>query len=146
MSLSQLAILRHIIMFCRADRAERQKLAKEKAEKERLDKEKEKQQMHDRQERARILKESALLAQDAVNQHFSESLRRVSSANLSSLLFKFSCKPEVYYCPRHRLVAFTKYLCNLASQGAYSHTSPYFSLKYWGGAIALLSTTAANAT
>lgn len=119
-------------MFCRADRAERQKLAKEKAEKERLDKEKEKQQMHDRQERARILKESALLAQDAVNQHFSESLRRVSSAIFIAVQI-FACKPEVYYCPRHRLVAFTKYLCNLTSQGAYSHTSPYFSLKYWGG-------------
>lgn len=63
----------------RAERAEREKAAKEKAEKERQEKEKERQQMQDRQERARILKESAQLAQDAVDQHFHESLRRVSA-------------------------------------------------------------------
>ena len=62
-----------------AERAEREKVAKEKAEKERLEKEKERQQMQDRQEQARILMESAQLA---VDQHFSESLRRVSVLHL----------------------------------------------------------------
>lgn len=62
-----------------AERAEREKVAKEKAEKQRQEKEKERQQMHDRQEQARILRESAQLAQDAVNQHFTESLRRVGN-------------------------------------------------------------------
>ena len=53
-------------------------MEKERAEKERIEKEKEHRQLIVRQERARVLKESAQLAQDAVNQHFHESIRRVS--------------------------------------------------------------------
>lgn len=72
-------LMLYYLLCCSAERAEREKAAKEKAEKERLEKEKERQQLQDRQERARILRESAQLAQDAVNQHFTESLRRVSN-------------------------------------------------------------------
>lgn len=67
---------------CRAEREAREKLEKERAEKERIEKEKERRQLIERQERARVLKESAQLAQDAVNQHFHESIRRVSNGLL----------------------------------------------------------------
>lgn len=67
--------LQLIIPLC-IIRAEREKQEKEKAEKKRLEEEKEKRQQAAKKERARILQESAQQAQDAVNEHFSESLKR----------------------------------------------------------------------
>lgn len=56
-------------------RAEREKAEKELAEKKRQEEEKERRKLAERQQRARILQESA---QQAVNDHFNESLKRVS--------------------------------------------------------------------